>query len=438
MFMLKKSVLIGMIGLLPVIAACSGGTGKSPQNEGAAPADVPPQKKDPVTLYFYNVGSNFNAEGYFEEKFGKYIKEKFPHVTPVLIPTTSGSLDKLIATNQQIDVIFGSVGLAYNSVYLNNMQYDIEPLVKKYKTDLNRFEPQTLEMIRQMSDGKLYALPFDNQAAVIYYNKNLFDKFGVPYPKDGATWDQLYDMSVKLTRNEGGVQYYGLTLSPTHYFLRNQLSLNLVDPKTQQLSLQTDSVKSLMNNIARFYQIPGFNPDKTKMDSLVKMFFQDQVSAMWTPISGLHVEKDLAPLNWDIITYPTLNGVGAQPYPTFMFLNVGSKFKDEAYQVMDYLSTEEFLTEKAKAATFIPALSSSNIPKVFGQDAPLYKGRNISAIPLKNMAKPSPQSKYYSTATTQLGINALRGILYEGKDMNTALRDAEEAVKKTIEADKNK
>ncbi|MEF3304006.1 extracellular solute-binding protein [Paenibacillus sp. GYB003] len=435
--MLKPSIAIGAAGLLLVLAACSG-AGAPDAGKGAGEAPAQPEKKEPITLYFYNVGSNFNAEGYFEEKFGKAIKEKFPHITPVLIPTTSGALDKLIASNQPIDVIFGSVGLAYNSVFLNNTQYDIEPLVKKYKTDLSRFEPQTLEMIRQMSGGKLYALPFDNQAAVIYYNKTLFDKFGVAYPKDGITWDELYNLSVKLTRNEGGVQYYGFTISPNHYFLRNQMSLNFVDPQTLQVSLTNDDVKSLMNNIARFYQIPGFNPDQTKMNSLVKMFFQDQVSAMWTPVSGLHVEKDLAPLNWDIVSYPTLNGFGPQPYPTFMFLNVGSKYKDDAYQVMDFLSTEAFLTEKAKAATFIPALSSPNIPKVFGQDAPLYKGRNIAAIPLKNMAKPSPQSKYYSAATTQLGTNALRGILYEGKDVNTALRDAEEAVKKAIEADKNK
>ncbi|MDF2713581.1 MAG: hypothetical protein K0R28_506, partial [Paenibacillus sp.] len=58
--------------------------------------------------------------------------------------------------------------------------------------------------------------------------------------------------------------------------------------------------------------------------------------------------------------------------------------------------------------------------------------------PLKNMAKPSPQSKYYSAATIQLGTNALQGILFGGKDINTALREAEETVKKTIEADKNK
>lgn len=303
--MLKPSITIGAAGLLLILAACSGaGTPEAGKGaEEGAPAQ--PEKKEPITLYFYNVGANFDAEGYFEEKFGQAIKAKFPHITPVLIPTTSGSLDKLIASNQPIDVIFGSVGLAYNSVFLNNMQVDIEPLAQKYKTDLSRFEPQTLEMIRQMSGGKLYALPFDSAASVIYYNKNLFDKFGVDYPKDGITWDELYNLSVKLTRNEDGVQYYGFTISPNHYFWRNQMSLNLVDPQTLQVSLTNDNVKSLMNNIARFYQIPGFNPDKAKMDSLTKMFFRDQVSAMWTPVAGLHVEKDLAPLNWDIVSYPT-------------------------------------------------------------------------------------------------------------------------------------
>jgi hypothetical protein len=63
-------------------------------------------------------------------------------------------------------------------------------------------------------------------------------------------------LSVKLTRNEDGVQYYGFTISPNHYFWRNQMSLNLVDPQTLQVSLTNDNVKSLMNNIARFYQIP--------------------------------------------------------------------------------------------------------------------------------------------------------------------------------------
>ena len=426
-------------------AGCGGGQGakESPSGQpaGSEQPSNQPAKKDPITLVFYNAGSNFNAEGYFEEKFGSYIRAKFPHITPEFIPTTAGSLDKLIVAGEQVDVIWGSVGTSYNSVFLNNLVYDIEPYVKKYKVDLNRFEPRALEMMRQMSDGKLYALPFDNQAAVVYYNKDLFDKFGVPYPTNVKTWDDLYDLSVKLTRNEGGVQYYGLTLSPNHYFLRNQLSVNLVDPATHKVNLNNDQVKVLLENVLRFYRIPGFDPKSVNVSVQKNLFLKDKVAAMWTPISGLHVENDLKDLNWDIIPVPPMKeapGLAPQPYATYVYLSVTSKHKDDAFQVIDYLTSEEFLIEKAKQATFLPALNSAKVMAAFGQDAPMYKGKNVQAIPMSNMAAPSPQSKYFSWATAEVGVNAINAIILEGKDINTALREAEEAVTKRIAEDKAK
>ncbi|MDF2664003.1 MAG: hypothetical protein K0Q94_6794 [Paenibacillus sp.] len=76
--MLRKITLIGLSGTLLLLSACGG----TKPGAGAEEPVQPQQKKEPVTLYFYNVGSNFNAEGYFEEKFGKQIKEKFPHKVP--------------------------------------------------------------------------------------------------------------------------------------------------------------------------------------------------------------------------------------------------------------------------------------------------------------------------------------------------------------------
>ena len=40
-------------------------------------------------------------------------------------------------------------------------------------------------------DGKSSFLTKDYSPLAIYYNKDLFDKAGVPYPKDGWTWDRL-------------------------------------------------------------------------------------------------------------------------------------------------------------------------------------------------------------------------------------------------------
>ena len=49
---------------------------------------------------------------------------------------------------------------------------------------------------------KLYALPIDNGAEAVYYNKTLFDKAGVPYPTDTWTWDDLLEKARRLTRKD--------------------------------------------------------------------------------------------------------------------------------------------------------------------------------------------------------------------------------------------
>jgi multiple sugar transport system substrate-binding protein len=53
-------------------------------------------------------------------------------------------------------------------------------------------------------DGKLYTMPKDYSTLAVFYNKSLFDKAGVPYPKKGWTWDDFYAISKKLTKKENG------------------------------------------------------------------------------------------------------------------------------------------------------------------------------------------------------------------------------------------
>ncbi len=60
--------------------------------------------------------------------------------------------------------------------------------------------PARLENYR--SGGKLYALPVDNGAEAVYYNKEHFDRAGVPYPKDDWTWDDLLEKARRLTRKD--------------------------------------------------------------------------------------------------------------------------------------------------------------------------------------------------------------------------------------------
>jgi len=61
-------------------------------------------------------------------------------------------------------------------------------------------------------DGKIYGLPYDIGPYMLFYNADLFDRYGVPYPDDKMDWRGFLDRARKLTRNGN----YGYAIS-THF-----------------------------------------------------------------------------------------------------------------------------------------------------------------------------------------------------------------------------
>jgi multiple sugar transport system substrate-binding protein len=48
-------------------------------------------------------------------------------------------------------------------------------------------------------NGKVYALPNRNASTVYFYNKTMFDKAGIPYPKEDWTYNDMLEIAKKLT-----------------------------------------------------------------------------------------------------------------------------------------------------------------------------------------------------------------------------------------------
>ena len=75
---------------------------------------------------------------------------------------------------------------------------------------LEDYWPRWLEMFRwdeaiqrtNVTTGKLHGIPWGGGNILWFYNKDLFDKSGVPYPKKDWTWDDFVDASRKLTRRQ--------------------------------------------------------------------------------------------------------------------------------------------------------------------------------------------------------------------------------------------
>ena len=57
--------------------------------------------------------------------------------------------------------------------------------------------------------GQTYLTPSDTGSVIMFYNKDVFDLFGVPYPVEGWTYEDFKDKAVKLSGEKKGTYYYG-------------------------------------------------------------------------------------------------------------------------------------------------------------------------------------------------------------------------------------
>ncbi|MDF2718934.1 MAG: extracellular solute-binding protein family 1 [Paenibacillus sp.] len=421
-----------------LLAGCGGG-----KTDGGGSGAASSGKKEPVELVFYQTGNADWQQEDFMNNYGNYIKQKYPHITPKFVPVpASKSMEGLLSTGQQFDVFIFSIGHTHLNLIRNDFQYDMTELIKKKNVDLNRFEPFTIDQQREIAGGGIYGLPLSNTSPVIMYNKDIFDKFGAPYPKDNMTWDQVFDLAKQVTRADGGVQYYGLLASPEHVLKTNQFSAPFVDPKTSKPMFDDPKMMTFLDNLKRFYQLippPNGKPLEGSFFASTgqsKMFSKDKTLAMWTHFSNSAVNFP-DDLNWDYAALPyfkELGQVGPQAYPGYIYISKTSKHKDDAMDVIQALTSDEFQTMRSKMG-IESALKSPEIKKTFAQDLPKYKGKNINAIFPQKYAPPAALTEYNDLAWKRLN-EAFGDIGRAKKDNVTAIREATELLTKDIAAEK--
>jgi ABC-type glycerol-3-phosphate transport system substrate-binding protein len=107
-----------------------------------------------------------------------------------------------IAAGQAPDVMFMGE-LNCDKLIAGNAFLALDTFLDK-DTELKKSDFYPLVIERFTSKGKLYLLPRDiAPIACIYYNKSLFDKAGLEYPKNDWNWKDFENKAVKLTKRLG-------------------------------------------------------------------------------------------------------------------------------------------------------------------------------------------------------------------------------------------
>lgn len=411
------------LGLVLVASGCSSGA-----KEVAVTMDTAPAKanNEPVTLLFFTAQNSVYAdEAGFENEIGQYIKKKFPHVTIQHIHKGKGQdYADLVAAGTIPDIVLESKSNILSRIKEFDLATDISDLIKKHNFDLNRVDEAAIAQVRNANpDGQLWGLPFTLSNIVMFYNKDLFDKFGVPYPKDGMTWDELYDVAKKMTRTVDGVEYKGLSAHPGVMTSYNQLSLSPLDLKENKAAINTEKWKQLIENLKRFYDIPG--NAFTNIDDFPKGQMAIGVHVAEKVTSWYNANKDL---NFDLASPPSFNelpNTGMQPNTYSLFVTKNSKYKDQAFQIIQHLLSDEVQSELSKQGIVTP-LKSKTVRDLYGQSLPQLKGKNTGAVYFsKNAQPPAPRASGlvdYSVNTGKIFDNIYKNSM----DVNSAIRAVEE------------
>lgn len=449
---MKRMVLFlfSLMLALAVVAACQNENQKNQGNEQDASKEnapapsgdektppAPPSPPKPVELVFWQPSSGWSEEKFMED-YGNAIQAKYPHITTKfmeLYDTSRNSevlLQEMIADRKRIDITFNSLGSMYYAFLDFELQQDITDLVKQNNFDLSRFDSAIIGQAQKLAGGKLYGLPVENTTHFMLYNKEILDKFGVSYPTDGMTWDEMYELAKSATRKDGDTQYYGFGATHFHYIMMNQLSITLVDPNGNKPTYATDGRwKTHLDNLKRFFDIPGNHPGTAGAGASYAQFWTDRTLALYAGLYWIDNTRDESMIDFvQLPTYADLPGVGPQPYPTFFNITNMAIDRQAAFDAISYLTSDEFQMARSKAGV-LTVLNNPEIKRAYGQDIAQLKGKNLNAFFPQITAESGEWTPYTGLASTPMMDYANRVLMGE-MDFNTAMRENQEVAEQQI------
>ncbi|WP_028550315.1 ABC transporter substrate-binding protein [Paenibacillus sp. UNC451MF] len=442
--MFTKSVVLTVTAasLLTIMAGCTPPSveEKKPETSQQPKIEVP---QGPVT---FKVASSRTKDSF--EEVTKSIRAKYPNVKLEFMTNyklEEKTLREMIASGDVPDIF--DVATTHIPIILDlDFPLDLEPIIQKYNVNLSHIDQEALKDIRAYN-GKQMMIPTNlTPPMALFYNKDLFDRYGVPYPKVGSTWDELMDSAKKLSRSDGGINYMGLSTSNNANYMVKQMSLSYIDPQNGRSGLvSNEGWKRMFEKWKDIYSIPGNYPTGTRFTAGTNYFLKDKNLAMYPFYLFLLQEKafqDAASsgFNWGVTTWPTFKdapGVGFGSFSGGFMISKSNKYPEFAFQVMMTLMSDEGQIDLAKNG-MTPSVTKPELR------SHIYEGNPVvNQIPkdiltaIYNTKEPKPvfRTKYDTTALS-IVTKYMHEYLDGKTDLNTVLLRADEEINKVIEADK--
>jgi multiple sugar transport system substrate-binding protein len=140
-------------------------------------------------------------------------------------------------------------------------------------------------------------------------------------------------------------------------------------------------------------------------------------------------------VNWDMVTYPQNRkkpGVGQRLDSPILSITAQSKVKDAAFLVIDTILSNEVQTDMMHNGR-MTVLKDEKIKQEFGKGLTEFKDKNLLAMTKLKFAVMTPFKYLPDGDVDKILTKAFNAYINNEKDLNTALREADEEMNKLIQ-----
>jgi multiple sugar transport system substrate-binding protein len=221
---------------------------------------------------------------------------------------------------------------------------DLNPYVKRDGIDLDAVITEGMMNGYYRPNGKLEAMPLLANCFVFAYNKDLFDKAGVPYPTDNWTWTDFAKMAPKFVSGTG--------VNHVYFFVNHWVNPNFATIAMGGVPYSDDFKRVLVDSpevaagLDLFGQLikEGALPDDIAAQTLPKEQLFVSGRAAVFPAGGFEIatlaEEIGDSFKWDVVLPPKApNGKNTNvTYATGYAMNAAAKNKEAAWQFLKEVS----------------------------------------------------------------------------------------------------
>lgn len=315
-------------------------------------------------------------------------------------------LNVMLNGGSDLDAFFIKEADKTKEFYDKGQLADLTDYVKANNIDLASFNG-TAETFT--FNGKLYAMPARTDFYVLYYNKDIFDAAGVPYPDNDMTWTEFEQVAKQITAGSGATKKYGAFFHTWQACVQNW---GVQDGKHTIMDGEYSFFKPYYDMALRMQDngsVMDFATLKTSNIHYSTPFLQGNVGMlpMGTWFMATIIDKINAGesnVNWGVAVIPHAENVPngyTVGSTTPIAVNNASKKKDAAWKLANFISGPEGAAIYAQYGQ-IPASATDETLKAVASIPGMPAG-TAAALQVTNISPDRPAMDKVGVVNQMLG-----------------------------------